>query len=161
MKRFWDKVDIGSPDSCWLWTAGGHPYGAFRFSTNRMEGSHRAAYMIANNVYTIPDGMYVCHTCDTPRCCNPDHLFLGTPSDNRKDMLSKGRQNKDPNVNQTGASNNGSKLNDEIVREIKTLYSQGLSQREVARRTGIPYANVWNVVNNKTWSHVTIDRGII
>jgi hypothetical protein len=40
----------------------------------------------------IPDGMFVCHSCDTPRCINIEHLFLGTPQDNMDDKVSKGRQ---------------------------------------------------------------------
>jgi hypothetical protein len=39
----------------------------------------------------IPPGMFVCHHCDTPRCINPDHLFLGTPKDNFDDAVRKGR----------------------------------------------------------------------
>lgn len=50
---------------------------------------HRIAY--AQFVGPIPDGMKVCHRCDTPSCVNPDHLFVGTQFDNLRDMWSKGR----------------------------------------------------------------------
>lgn len=39
----------------------------------------------------IPPGICVLHRCDTPRCVRPEHLFLGTLSDNAQDMHNKGR----------------------------------------------------------------------
>lgn len=57
--------------------------------TNKQWFAHRAAWMLAHG--PIPDGMVVCHHCDNPPCCNVEHLFLGTPTDNIRDMIAKGR----------------------------------------------------------------------
>ncbi len=52
--------------------------------------AHRVAYELATG--PIPEGMVVCHRCDTPACINPDHLFVGTQQDNIADMHRKGRR---------------------------------------------------------------------
>jgi hypothetical protein len=69
---------------CLLWRQGKRRvYGAISISAPRL------AWEIANG--PIPEGMQVLHRCDEPRCCEPDHLFLGTAADNMADMRRKGR----------------------------------------------------------------------
>lgn len=90
--RFWSKVEVTeNPDDCWNWKAkakSGHGYGIFNLGDHQ-SNAHRVSWMLSNG--PIPDGLFVCHKCDNPRCCNPNHLFLGTPKDNTDDMNRKGR----------------------------------------------------------------------
>ncbi len=91
LERFYDKVDKGDVDGCWLWKAtkvGHMKYGSMRFR-GRMQYAHRVSFII--HLGEIPQKMFVCHACDIPQCVNPRHLFLGTASDNKQDSIAKGR----------------------------------------------------------------------
>lgn len=80
-----------NPDSgCieWVGAGNGKGYGML-WDGSRARLAHRIAYEIANG--QIPDGMCILHRCDNRSCVNPEHLFLGTISDNNRDMTEKGR----------------------------------------------------------------------
>lgn len=89
-ERFWSKVL--KTDTCWLWRAAlfSTGYGQFQLD-GRPHLAHRVAWSLTEG--PIPDGMRCLHHCDVRRCVRPDHLFLGTDSDNMQDMVSKGRWN--------------------------------------------------------------------
>lgn len=91
VSKFWRKVDSsGGPNACWLWTGCANARGYGQTSLNGKPClAHRKAYSLHNE--RDPGELLVCHTCDTPRCCNPAHLFLGSNADNMADMASKGR----------------------------------------------------------------------
>ena len=87
--RFFQKVN--KTDSCWLWTGALSSRGYGSFGVNgKTTAAHRYSYQIHTG--QIPKGFVICHTCDTPSCVNPDHLWAGPQSENMKDMFNKNRQ---------------------------------------------------------------------
>lgn len=85
------------------------------------------------------------HRCDTPACCNPAHLFLGTHAENMRDMVRKGRQARGRRVF------GNAKLREEDVVEIRRLKRSGVSQNEIARAFGITKSSVSYIVRGITW----------
>jgi len=150
--RFWKYVN--KTDTCWLWTG---YIGRRRRGIIYPEGErksiavHRFSYQ--HFVGPIPAGMYVCHHCDNPSCVRPDHLFLGTQTDNMRDMVKKGRSNKP-----TGESNGRAKLTDDAVRFIRENYkfrSKQCGQKQLARKFGVCVQTIQEVLDGRKWSHVT------
>jgi hypothetical protein len=91
LERFWSHVDIRGTDECWPWKAfiNRHGYGVFSYAHGKKMPASRFA--LATVIGWIPGELYACHHCDTPVCCNPSHIFAGTPKDNIQDALAKGR----------------------------------------------------------------------
>ena len=111
-ERIQNKI-LPEPNSgCWLWTASAslHGYGKTSFD-GRPQQAHRIVFMCLRG--PIPDGAFICHTCDNPSCVNPDHLYVGDAKTNVRDMMERERHwmHTDPerhreNARQVGLRNN-------------------------------------------------------
>jgi hypothetical protein len=91
--RFFAKIAkrnvVAGLDKCWLWTGSlNDGYGRFRFGAS-VQLVHRLSWEFHNG--KIPYGLNVLHRCDVRNCCNPDHLWLGSQSENCMDKTLKGR----------------------------------------------------------------------
>lgn len=150
--RFMEKVFILTYDKgCWIWTgyiADKMPYGMIGSGgTGPVVGAHRFSWTLFRGV--IPPGMCVLHSCDNPKCVNPDHLFLGTKTDNNRDRDRKGRQSK-------GESQGNAVLTEELVRKIRSLYvPRKFSSKRISDLLGLPRPAVNWVIIGRSWKHVS------
>lgn len=143
--RFWSKVNkTENENTCWEWQASTfrNGYGHF-FINGKMASSHRVAWLMTYGA--IPETMYICHRCDNRKCCNPNHLFLGTHAENQRDMAMKHRS---PH----GEKHKNAKLTAEQVENMRMLYrSGGITYRELAAKFGMSVGHTWVIVNYKQW----------
>lgn len=161
--RFWSKVSVRSGDECWPWMAGlkSGGYGNF-FIAGRLRATHRVAFTIAKG--SIPHGLSILHSCDNPRCCNPQHLRAGTAQDNANDKIARGRQAKGdrtgarlhPETVRRGEAHHWARLTEPMVRQIRHARDVlGLKYHAIAARFGISVPNAYVVATRRGWAHVT------
>lgn len=144
--RFWPRVQ--KSEGCWLWIGniGTDGYGKF-WLRGRTTHAHRVAYELTRGPIQIDDPRFVCHRCDNPPCCNPEHLFLGTHRENTDDMIQKGRST-------AGERSGNAKLTNDEVRAMRNQHVQGVPIPELAKRFGISATNAHSVVRRRTWRHI-------
>jgi len=149
--RFWSRVRITIAGECWLWMGAlsANGYGVARLQNGKQTSAHRVAYFIETG--RLPE--VVRHTCDNPRCVNPEHLRGGTQADNMQDMILKGRQAKDLNhPSQRGEQNHNARITSAIAAEIREAVALGFTQRELAKTYGVSKSTIWAVVHRKNWN---------
>ncbi len=144
--RFWDKVDKSG--DCWLWIAHTNNKGYGQFG---LEGSlylaHRISYTIANG---DPGELNVNHTCDTPACVNPAHLWTGTQQEGMNDMIAKGRHCH-------GSQHDKANLTEKQVEEI--LASEEFYQT-LADHYGVALGTISKIKRGEKWKHVKGKRSL-
>jgi hypothetical protein len=168
-QRFSERAAPRRPDECWMWSGtvtARQGYGILKLPSKPW-CAHRIAWMLRHH-RPVPDGMFVCHHCDTPGCVNPDHLFVGTAKDNSADMVRKGRGRSHPcdpsvfnigiwrrdNAPFIGSNHPMAKLHETTVFEIKRALESGEPGVSIATRFGCSTYTVSNIRCGKQWKHV-------
>lgn len=142
-ERFWSKVNKGKPNDCWNWMASvdGGGYGKIGGEPPERKTIRASRVSWILNIGKIPNGKYVCHTCDNPLCVNPSHLYLGDAKTNMDDRTNRGRT-------PVGSRLPQAKLNEDQVREIKRTRGKV--------RFGASNSTVSLILSGKQWKHVTV-----
>jgi hypothetical protein len=141
-----DMLQRGKPDECWLWHRALDKRGYGKITTRgKTYAAHRVAYELEYG--PIPEGLNVCHKCDTPACCNPAHLFVGTHADNVADKMAKGRQPR-------GERNGVSKLKDADVLEIRRQHKAGKTMYAIAKHFHVTSTMIKRIVSYQSWKHL-------
>ena len=138
-----ERTVILGESGCWIWmlSIGNGGYGRAH-GGGKGAMAHRAVWEARNG--PIPEGMFLCHRCDIASCVNPDHMFLGTPSENSADMVKKGRSAR-------GEQIGNAKLTPDLVSRIR---QSSKTDQATAYEFGVSKTSIWQVRNNVTWRHV-------
>lgn len=150
-ERLWRRVDVRGPDDCWDWQGARSKFGHGRIGIGPASLGHAFTHRVAyeQTCGPIPPGMFVCHHCDNPPCCNPALLFLGTPADNSADMAAKGRC-------KAGGNHPMAVLCEADVLQIWSLIG-ALPERYIADRFGVTQTLISLIRRRKLWARLTAD----
>lgn len=145
-ESFWQRVNKVGSSACWLWQGSVRPngYGIVTYQ-GQQASAHRIAYQLTFG--PVAHGMDVCHRCDVRLCCNPDHLFVGTRSENIKDAVHKRRLVGRPN-------RHNAKLMDADVVRIRFQLKRLVPCSEIAALYGVSRQAISDIKHGRKWGNV-------
>lgn len=138
--------------NCWEFTGqlDRNGYGRRTFTINGKKAKrpvHQTAYRLWKG--EIPEKYHVCHSCDNPKCFNPDHLWIGTAKDNLQDMIKKGRASR-----LKGENAGRAKLKEKDVLDIRRMYIEGKRLSDMAKIYNVTSTSILYICNRKNWKHI-------
>lgn len=153
MQRFIEKIEP-QVSGCWNWTGSTvKGYGHFRVLTPEGWSMCRTHVYVAR-VVLQEAAEVIRHKCDNTLCCNPDHLEPGTPKQNAQDCVDRGRVANGNKKTPKHLLESGNLLDEDKVRTIRSLKSQGVKQTQIAKDVGVSPQTVSRVLLGKVWRHV-------
>ena len=147
MKRFWGKVAMAGPDDCWLWQGSTNQRGYGTFWWDGLKLATRVAYKLW---YGEPPIGLACHTCDTPLCCNPRHLYDGTYQQNTADRETRNRTAR-------GSAYPNARFTEAQVASIKRRLADGEPNLSIAKEFKVDPSMISRIKTGKTWGHVSME----
>jgi hypothetical protein len=156
VESFLRRVQIGAHDECWPWLGATNNtgYGSVGW-TGEVHSAHRVMGWLLGRVMTLAAPRdkraadYILHKCDTRRCCNPHHWFIGTYSDNMIDMYAKRRH-----PIYRGSTHANAVFSAAEVDQARGLYAALGSFAAVARTMGRGETSVANLIKGRTYGVV-------
>lgn len=152
-ESFWAKVKQGADNECWEWSGATNSTG---YGTVGWHGhvytAHRIAAWLSGLVKSPSrpahsrDKEHVLHRCDNRKCCNPNHFFIGSYSDNQRDAYTKKRK-----VQPKGERHTNAKLSNQQVTEIRERYAAGEYQVPLAKEYGVSQRAISLIVREETY----------
>lgn len=152
-ERFYSRVDVDER-GCWIWSGPRNEfgYGCTSLIGFKVKNAHVVSWRIEHGGVGVPLGHVVMHLCDVPACVNPEHLKAGTQSENMLHAAKNGRLSRS---RQRGSDRHNAVLNDDLVRQIRSLSDRGAaSAAAIARTLGFAPRTVRDVVARRSWKHV-------
>jgi hypothetical protein len=156
-ERFWNLVDTSNGEnSCWLWkgkpAAGNFGYGRFCFRGKAYYAHHLSWFFTYRKFATN----WHLHDCGNAACCNPKHIYDGTPKQNSEDRIRHGT-NKWHTVGRKGEKHGRARLTEKQVKEIKILLaSKSKTHVELGKIYNVSDKTISSISGNHTWRHVEI-----
>jgi hypothetical protein len=145
------KIDQRGPNECWPWNAGlVRGYGAGTFQKRR----YKATRVVLERKLGEPLGdRLALHTCDNPKCCNPQHLYAGTPQQNMDDKVKRGRCNGGRKGTPLTLHPKARFTEEEIAYIWRNRHE--MRQVDLAQQFGVNRDVIFKIVSGKTWSKLT------
>jgi hypothetical protein len=141
--RFWSNIEVNGKDDCWPWLSylTSQGYARFRYLQKHYLASRVMFYLI----YGVDPGeLSACHECNNPVCVNPNHLYLGTQSENLKQAYQDGRKYR----------RNFAKLTEVEVLHIRDRLDEREVASKLATEFGVDRGTIYSIKSRQSWSDI-------